>query len=56
MTLASHAGTPELCIHTKIQQIEALAQTLLALERGLSRPLLAMRRAHGCGRRIAVLV
>lgn len=58
MTLASHAGTCDLCIHTKVQQVEALAQTLLALKRGLSRPLLAVRRAHGCchWRRIAVLV
>ena len=45
-------------VHTKIQQVEALAQTLLALERGISRALLAVRRAHGCchWRRIAVLV
>jgi hypothetical protein len=58
MTLASHAGTCELDIHTKIQQVEALAQTLLAFERGLSRALLAVRRAQGCchRRRIAVLV
>jgi hypothetical protein len=58
VTLASHAGTCELDIHTKIQQVEALAQTLLAFERGFSRALLAVRRAHGCchWRRIAVLV
>ena len=58
VALASHAGTCELYVHTKIQQVEALAQTLLAFERGLSWALLAVRRAHGCchWRRIAVLV